>query len=133
MKNSLLISTNTQSTILAIVRMVFGFFLIFHGWEIFSAEKMNGYQEWNKFSGQYGMVMVYLGKGAELAAGILIMIGWHTRFASIIALLTMGYIAFFVGNGKIWYEDQHPFMFVLLALMYFALGGGKWSVDEIRN
>ncbi len=38
---------------------------------------------------------------------------------------------FFVGHGKIWYEDQHPFLFVLLAFVFFFIGGGKWSVDYL--
>jgi len=123
------VSANAQSMILAIVRIIFGFFLAFHGWEIFSAEKMEGYVTWETFSGNTGRILVYIGKAAELIAGIMLMIGWLTRIASLIAIFTMAYIAFMVGNAKIWYEDQHPFMFVLVALVYFALGGGRWSID----
>jgi putative oxidoreductase len=56
-------------------------------------------------------------------------LGLFTRLAAIILLGTMGYIAFFVGHGIIWYDDQHPFMFVLLAIVYLVMGGGKWSLD----
>ena len=74
--------------------------------------------------------MVYIGKGAELLAGIFLTIGLFTRFASLVLIATMLYIAFYVGSGKIWYEDQHPFLFVLLGLIFFFSGSGKWSVDE---
>jgi uncharacterized membrane protein YphA (DoxX/SURF4 family) len=43
----------------------------------------------------------------------------------------MLYVSFFVGHGKIWYEDQHPFLFVLLALVFFFYGPGKMSVDQL--
>jgi uncharacterized membrane protein YphA (DoxX/SURF4 family) len=36
-----------------------------------------------------------------------------------------------VGDGKIWYEDQHPFLFVLLAAVFFFTGPGKWSIDYL--
>jgi len=43
----------------------------------------------------------------------------------------MLYISLFVGTGKIWYQDQHPFLFVLLALVFFFTGPGKYSIDHI--
>jgi uncharacterized membrane protein YphA (DoxX/SURF4 family) len=42
----------------------------------------------------------------------------------------MLYITFVVGGGKIWYEDQYPFLFVLLAMVFFFTGPGKWSIDS---
>jgi uncharacterized membrane protein YphA (DoxX/SURF4 family) len=41
----------------------------------------------------------------------------------------MAYITFIVGHGKIWYEDQYPFLFVLLGLVFIFTGPGKFSVD----
>jgi putative oxidoreductase len=58
-------------------------------------------------------------------------LGWLTRPAAIIIACTMAYISFFVGNGIVWYNDQHPFMFVLLALLFLFTGPGKYSVDAI--
>ena len=76
------------------------------------------------------LFVVYIGKGAELLAGILLTIGLFTRLASVVLIGTMLYIAFYIGSGKIWYEDQHPFLFVLLGLVFFFSGSGKWSVAE---
>lgn len=118
-----------QTTGLTLVRLIVGFFMIYHGWEIFSEAKMNEYLKWDLFKNPSGKTLVYLGKGAELVGGILLAIGWFTRIAALILAGTMGYIAFFVGHGKIWYEDQHPFLFVLLALVFIFTGPGKLSVD----
>ncbi|MCC6281546.1 MAG: DoxX family protein, partial [Saprospiraceae bacterium] len=38
---------------------------------------------------------------------------------------------FGMGHGKIWYEDQHPFMFVMFGVLFLFGGGGKWSLDGV--
>lgn len=118
-----------QSCGIAIVRMIVGLFMIYHGWEIFSIEKMNVYFQWDSFKGTDWLP--YLGKAAELIAGILLTIGLFTRAASMLMMGTLIYIAFFVGNGKVWYEDQHPFLFVLLGLVFVFTGPGSFALDNI--
>lgn len=111
---------------LFIIRIVLGFFMAYHGWEVFDKTKMNEYAAWDTFkNGPSAVFMVYLGKLAELVGGILLMLGFLTRPAAIIIAFTMAYIALFVGNGKVWYEDQHPFMFVLLAMVFFFYRSGQ--------
>lgn len=117
---------------LACVRIVTGLLMAYHGWEVFDAAKMAEYTKWESFSG-YGSpaTMVYIGKGAELVSGVLLTLGLFTRVAAIILIGTMLYICFKVGNGKFWYEDQHPFLFVLLGFIYLFAGGGRYSVDNL--
>lgn len=106
--------------------------MIYHGLELFSAEKMNGYLQWDLFkNSESAKIMVYAGKAAELTGGILMFFGLFTRIAAIILIVTMAYISFFVGHGKVWYDDQHPFLFVLLALVFLFMGGGRASLDHI--
>ncbi|AUD00723.1 DoxX family protein [Spirosoma pollinicola] len=120
------------NTGLALVRVLIGLFLVYHGWEVFDAAKMKEYAAWDVFKQDSSpALMVYLGKGSELVAGALLTIGLLSRLACLIIIGTMLYISFFVGHGKIWYEDQHPFLFVLLALVFFFAGPGKWSVDTL--
>lgn len=115
----------------AIVRVITGLLLAYHGFEIFDTKLMYSYTQWDMFKElPIGLLLIYLGKGAELLAGILLVLGLFTKLASVITILTMLGIIFFIGNGKFWYEDQHPFLFVLLALIFFFNGGGRWSIDE---
>ena len=120
-----------QQSGLAFIRIIVGLLMVYHGWEVFDAGKIKEYAEWDFFKKFASPVfVVYIGKGAELLAGIFLTIGLFTRLASLVLIATMLYIAFYVGSGKIWYEDQHPFLFVLLGLIFFFSGSGKWSVDE---
>jgi len=118
---------------IAVIRIIVGLFLVYHGWEVFDSEKMKGYTQWDQFKNQPATFLVYTGKLAEFIGGIFLTFGCMTRIASLLIAGTMLYISLFVGNGKIWYEDQHPFLFVLLAMVFFFTGPGRWSVDRKLN
>lgn len=120
-----------QTTGLTLIRCILGVFLIYHGWEIFSGSKINGYLEWDEFKGSNGKLLVMTGKASELIAGILLVLGFLTRVASLLTIGVMSYITFFLGHGKIWYDDQYPFLFILLALVFFFTGAGRVSVDNL--
>lgn len=116
---------------ISIVRIILGLLLIYHGVEIFNSELMQQYTTWDVFKGNYAKFLVYSGKLSELIAGILLTLGLFTRIGAILCIGTLAYITFFVGQGRFWYQDQHPFMFVLLGTLYFFIGAGAWSLDAI--
>lgn len=120
-----------QTSGLTLIRCILGAFLIYHGWEIFSETKMNGYLQWDQFKNASGKLMVYSGKAAEFIAGILFVLGLFTRIACLLIMGVMCYITFFLGKGDIWYHDQYPFLFVLLALVFFFTGPGNFSLDKM--
>ena len=122
-----------QNEGLLFVRVVTGFFLVYHGWEVFDASKMNEYVQWDAFKNHSGKALVYAGKLSELISGFLLAFGLGTRVAALMIISTLSYIAFFVGHGKIWYEDQHPFMFVLVGMVFLFTGPGSISLDAIIN
>src|SRR6476619_6327399 len=103
---------------LAFIWVFVGGFMMYHGWEVFDEQKMNSYLQWDQFKDASAAIRVYTGKIIELAGGLLLLAGLFTRLAALLIAGTMFYISFFMGTGKIWYEDQHPFMFVLLALVF---------------
>jgi uncharacterized membrane protein YphA (DoxX/SURF4 family) len=93
---------------------------------------MMEYASWDLFKNTFSpSFLVYTGKSAELVAGFLLFVGLATRVAAIIVMITFIYISFFVGHGKVWYDDQHPFMFVLIAIVFLVTGPGAWSMDEL--
>ena len=75
--------------------------------------------------------MAYLGKGLELVTGIFLTVGLLTRVAALFMTITMLFVCFKIGNGKFYYNDQHPFLFAMLAMVYFFTGSVKWSIDQL--
>ncbi len=114
---------------LASIRITIGLLMIYHGLEIFDAEVMKSYMEWDIFKEPGGKVWVYFGKSSELISGLLLALGLFTRIGALLLVGTLSYITFFVGEGRFWYEDQHPFLFVLFGLLFLFTGPCAWSLD----
>jgi putative oxidoreductase len=119
------------SKALAVIRIIVGLLMVYHGQEIFNNELMQGYLKWDVFQNKAATLMVYAGKSSELIAGLLLTLGLITRVGGVMLTGTMLYITFFVGHGRFWYEDQHPFMFVLFGVLFTFLGPGAWSLDQL--
>ena len=115
----------------ALVRIIVGAMLIYHGQEVFNPEIMNGYLQWDTFKSPGSKFMVYAGKSSELIAGLSLFFGFLTRLGALLAMGTLSYVTFLVGHGRFWYEDQHPFMFVLFGLIFIFTGPGAWSLDSL--
>jgi putative oxidoreductase len=116
---------------IAILRIVIALLLIYHGIEIFMPETMNAYLEWDMFKRPYGKFLVYLGKGSEFITGTLLLLGLFTRASALVIIGNFSYITFFVGDGRFWYQEQHPFMFALFGILFLFTGPGSWSLDGI--
>lgn len=116
---------------IALVRIMVGALMAYHGQEVFNPQLMNEYSTWDTFDKSNALLLVYIGKSSELIAGISLMLGLFTRIGALITIGTLSYITFFVGNGKFWYQDQHPFMFVLFGLLFLFTGPGAWSIDSL--
>jgi putative oxidoreductase len=110
------------------LRVVVGLLMVYHGQEVFQPVLMASYMEWEVFLGK-GPWLVYVGKGTELVAGLLLTLGLLTRVGAMLLIGTLSFVAFFVGQGRVWYEDQHPFMFVLFGIFFLFYGPGRWSLD----
>ncbi len=132
MKNLLSPLQSNTKTIIALLRIIIGAMMIYHGAEVFNAVQMKEYAQWDNFkNASYPSLMPYIGKSIEFFSGVLLLLGLFTRVGAAILIITMCYVTFKIGHGKFWYEDQHPFMFVLFGLLFFFTGPGKWSLDNI--
>jgi putative oxidoreductase len=118
---------------IAIVRIITGILLVWHGWECFDAEKMKLYTGWfveRKYANPE--LWAYAGKVAELLAGIGFVLGLFTRLASIATIAAFIGVIFILGDkGKIFQGDQHPFLFILLAVVFLFTGPGAISADGL--
>jgi len=116
---------------IALVRIMVGALIVYHGQEVFNPQLMSEYANWDTFDKSNARLMVYVGKSSELIAGISLLFGLFTRLGSLLTVGTLSYITFFVGSGKFWYEDQHPFMFVLFGVLFLFTGPGALSIDSL--
>ena len=118
---------------IAIVRIITGILLVWHGWESVDAEKMNMYSTWfveRKYSNP--QIWAYSGKIAELLAGIGFTLGLFTRLASVAVIAAFIGVIFILGDkGKIFQGDQHPFLFILLSIAFLFTGPGAMSLDGL--
>jgi putative oxidoreductase len=68
---------------------------------------------------------------AELICGFLVLIGLLTRLSVIPIFITM-IVAFFVAHAKDPFDvKQVAFIFLLLSIVIFISGSGKYSVDRL--
>jgi putative oxidoreductase len=115
---------------LAGIRVLTGLLMAYHGAEIFSRPAMEVYLTWDVIKALPAPeVMVYFGKGIEFFAGVFLAIGLFTRVAALFMAIDMLFICFKIGNGRFYYQDQHPFLFALIALIFFFAGPVKWGLD----
>lgn len=117
---------------IASIRIIVGLLMTYHGWEVFDRATMEPYFAWDQikalpFPAEF---MAYLGKGTELVTGLCLTLGFLTRIAALVMTINMTFITFFIGNGVFWYQDQHPFLFAIIGLIFFFTGPVKWSLDQ---
>ena len=66
---------------------------------------------------------------AELFCGFLVLIGLFTRL-SVIPIFIAMFVAFFIAHEKDQFlMKQTPFVYMLLCIVIFVLGSGKYSLD----
>ena len=117
-----------------LLRLSFGFQLIYFTQDnIFHFEKMQEFERYlAKLNFPIPLVMAFLAAYAEFIGGILMILGWQTRWAA--AVLAFNFmIAFVFGHAVIGdtYANSYPSLHLLAMSVFLLLNGpGKPSVDE---
>lgn len=120
-----------QDSGLASIRIITGLLMAYHGFEVFDRPTMEVYLTWDIIKSMPSPeFMVYFGKGMELVTGICFILGIFVRLASLFMMGDMLFICFVVGSGRFYYEDQHPFLFAMIAFVFFFTGPVKWSLSK---
>lgn len=123
--------SNRTSSGLVVIRIVLGLLMAYHGLEVFKTDTMNSYLEWEVIRKlPFPVFLTYTGKLIELVTGLFVAAGLFTRISALFMAVNMLFICFYIGHGRFYYEDQHPFLFALLALIFFFAGSVKWGLDD---
>jgi putative oxidoreductase len=117
---------------IALVRIAVGVMLIFHGWQVFETEDMSGFADLLfNMSIPFPEAMAYTGKLIELIGGFFLVLGLFTRLITAMLFITFIWITFVLGEGKFLTDNQLPFLYALMSLLFFFSGAGRLSIDYI--
>lgn len=117
---------------IALVRISLGVMLIFRGWQLFETHDMNVISDLLfNMSMPFPEAMAYTGKVIELVCGLFLLLGLFTRFVTALLFLAYLFVTFALGDGRILSDNQLPFLFALMSLVFFFAGAGRLSIDYI--
>ncbi len=123
-----------KNTGMGLLRIITGLLLAYHGLEVFKPDIMDDYLVWDTIKAlPFSKGFLYLGKGIELVAGILLALGLFTRIAAAAGAVVMLFICFYIGNGRFWYEDQHPYLFAMLCTVFLVFGSGGFALSNLKK
>ncbi len=114
----------------ALLRIISGFFFAFHG-----AQKLFGV--WSEFHPAAGS-QIWIGGVIELAGGLLILLGFRTRWAAFICSGTMA-VAYAQFHWKFRFdrnffpginEGELAAVYAFLFLFIACRGAGPWALDK---
>jgi putative oxidoreductase len=129
---NLLFSTQRYASDLAmlILRVGSGFFLARWGWDkwVSFGEKAADWPD-PLHVGSYASLALTV--FAELVCSVLVMIGFLTRPALAVLLVTMLIIIFVIHAGHPLSEREHAFSFLIPFAALFLLGAGRYSIDAL--
>ncbi|HMK25459.1 MAG TPA: DoxX family protein [Chitinophagaceae bacterium] len=131
MKNKILSTQSLHADLgKLLLRLIFGGLFIYIGYG-----KIEHYDQY------LPMFKDYIGLGvktsynlvifAEFFCGILVTIGLFTRLAVIPILIAMIVVYFIALKGQGFNDKQLALLFLILSLVIFILGSGKYSVDAL--
>src|SRR5688500_13780174 len=131
MKNGLL-SYRPLNADLAILllRLTFGGLFIFHGYTKLIAfdEILPHFTDIIGIGAKLSFILVIF---AEFFCGILVTIGLFTRLSVIPIFITMA-VAYFIAHSKDPFTTKElAFVFMLLSIVIFIAGSGRYSVDGL--
>ncbi len=116
---------------LALVRVAAGLFIARHGLDVFDAAGMREMGTWlsTDLHLPAGPALAYLAKGTEFFGGLLLAVGFLTRPAAVMLMITMMVAAFGAHADDIFGKGQAALLYLLLFGAFFFAGPGRWSVD----
>lgn len=134
LQNKILSAEPLWLNFIAFTRPISGALIAYAGLSLFDTEMLKS--DINYFSNdlQFPLptLMVYIARSTEFFGGIMLAIGLLTRPISLLLSFTMFIATFTANKGNIFSEGgyQSTALFILFVL-YFFIGGGKYSLDYL--
>lgn len=133
-KNKLLTSEPLRLDCIALTRPISGILIAYAGLSLFDNTALANDIKYFRDDLNFPLpeIMVYLARSTEFLGGIFLAFGFLTRPVSVLLSFTMLIATFFANKGNIFSEGgyQSTALFILF-IMYFFVGGGKYSLDNL--
>lgn len=113
-----------------ILRVGVSALMMTHGWPKLQKLVAGGEIEFFDFMWMGPTISLALAVVGEFFAPILIIIGYQTRWAALVAAFTMGVAAFYVHAGDPIGDREAALMFFIGFLTIALINPGKWAVKE---
>lgn len=118
-----------QHTILAVTRIGFSILLMTHGYAKL-LRLLTGELQFANPIGIGEFPTLILAILAEFVAPLFIIVGYKTRWATLLPMATMLIAAFIVHWPDPFAKKEHALLFFLGFLAVYAFGAGKYSIDR---
>lgn len=116
---------------IAVVRIMTAVMIIPFGLELFDSKKMDDLTGFlTEIQFPLATPVGYLAKIIEFFGAILLAVGLFTRIITVPLMLVMAGVIYTMSEGNI-FVGGFPFLFLLLFLVFFLIGPGKWSLDHV--
>lgn len=122
-------SLNTDLATL-FLRLIFGGLFVYYGYTKLASfnEILPMFRDVIGIGSKLSFILVIF---AELVCGFLVLIGCFTRLVIIPIFITM-WVAFFIAHANdTFIVKQLAFVYLLLSIVVFVLGSGKFSIDSL--
>jgi putative oxidoreductase len=121
------------------LRCVVGAVVLAHGINhVVGGGRIPGTARWFESLGMRpGVVHAWLASGTEIAAGVLLVLGFLTPLAAagVVGVMVVAWIANHLGHGFFIFRPGEGWEYVMtlavVALTIGALGPGSWSLDDV--
>lgn len=116
---------------MALLRIIFGALLIYHG----SLKVFESFGKMAEELANRGWPLPYFQAFAatyiEFAGGVLLIVGLFTRPVALAVSVLFTIITFVFQAGDPFMKQEKPLMFLLVAALLFFTGPGRFSIDNI--
>jgi len=110
-----------------LVRIMTGFFIFRYGRELFHIKDLLDFLTQSNFP--FPVFSGYAAKIIELVGGILLILGFLTRWITPLLIIVMAGVIYTTAKGDI-FQGELAFLYILLFAGFFFRGPGKWSLDH---
>jgi putative oxidoreductase len=123
------VNTNHLDYIILLLRITVAIFMITHAIPKMNKLLAGGEVQFPNPIGMGAAFSLVLTVFAELFCSILIGFGFLTRLAAFPLIITMAVAAFIVHAGEPFKQKELSLMYLVLYIVLFIIGSGKYSVD----